>query len=488
MKGAIKKDQLYLYRITQFFFGGVAIYLFIRIFTVSKPPSELNLSLLYLNCCTLLPLMYKIKRPYFNLFEPIYIYSYLFFFFYVLSSVVVYNSEQKLESSLVVNIYEYSTVIKLNLFLGISILLFYCGYFFITRNVKFDIHLFDVEPKVKADRILFCLYLFSILFRLYGYISGNLGSLAGLQDRGFKFPGASICLFIANIWFVYFSYFTVRFFFGGEHKQMWFVFALFEFLIVVIGGDRRYIIEIALIIISVYYFKKKVLPWRKISVGVLAFLFIFVPITSIYGYYLDTINGSLSESLNLLLIVLDSISNMSISEIIDEYVLFPLFSQSLFLMPVCQTAYEFFEQRNIHWGPVPLQVMANQVLPSFLFERMDVREYINAFGFIAKTYVQEYSSMTFVVPQEIIVCYGLRIMPLLYVVYGLVVGWIYKSLVTGRGFSKVLYIANLYCLGYCFHAGFFTTELTTPLRVLCYYGIFKIIVKMYTRRTVFIVK
>lgn len=482
MKSVMNKEQIYVYRIILIFFLGVTIYLSAKLLTAAKLPAELNMSLLYLNCCTLLPLMYKIRRPFFNLFDPVYIYGFLFYFFYVFSSVVVYNSDKEWESSLIVNIYEYNIVITLNYYLGVSIFLFYCAYFFITRNIKFDIHLFDKEQKFSADKILFCLYLFSLAFRMYGYLTGHMGSLAGLQDRGFKFPGVSILLFISNIWFVYYSYFTIRYFFAGEHKRMWIVFTILEFLFVLIGGDRRYIIEVALIVISVYYYKKKTLPWKKILIGVPLFFFVFVPITSVYGYLLETTNGSLSESVGLMSAVFDMLSVMSPIDLIQDYVIFPLFSQSLFQIPTCQTAYQYFDLRGVHWGAVPFQHMANQVLPSFLIERMDARVYINAFGFEAKRYVQEYSSMTFLVPQEIITCYGLRFLPLFYVFYGLLIGWLYKVLVKGRGFTKVLYVASLFCLGYCFHFGFLTTELTTPLRVLCYYGIYKFIMSIYHKR------
>lgn len=444
-------------------------------FTVTRPPVELNLSFLYLNCCVFMPLLYKIRRPYFNLFDPIYIYSYIFYFFYVLSSIVVYNSDNNWESSLVVNIYQYGTVITLNIFLGLSILMFYCGYFYITRNIKFDIHLFDKIPKLKGENFLLCLYFFSAIFRIYGYATGHMGSLTGAQERGFNFPGMSILMFLSNIWFVYYSYFTIRCFFAGEHKQLWLFFTLVELLIVMVGGDRRYIVEIALIISSVYYFKKKMLPWTIILIGLFVFVFVFIPITSLYGYLLGTTNGSLSESVGLMNTVIDRLISMSPTEVIQDYILYPLFSQSFFQIPVVQTAYEFYDQKGIHWGPIPLQFLANQVLPAFLFERMDVRVYINAFGLVAKTYDQGYSSMTFFLPQEIIVCYGLKVLPFLYVLYGLLVGWIYKVLISGKGFTKVLYIASIFCMCYCFHSGFFATELTTPLRVLIYYGIYKLI-------------
>lgn len=437
----------------------------------SKQLITINIALVVFITSVFVPLIVYTNNKRFDPFEPIYIFSLFFVSLYGISSLYVYNRKEIFSSSMTADIYRVNEVVPIIYVLAFSYLVFYAIYRIRMSKLRETNNNFISASYPKSQRtVIFLLYAISIIFRIYGYSTGKLGSL--VQDRGFSFPGASILLFISNIWFVYFSYYTVRFFQKNIQLWTWLSLVIIEGSIVLISGDRRYVLLILFIILAAYYYKYKNLPWRILSIGGLFLFFIYLPFTTLYGYLLgaEAMTSTKLDFSSLIAAVLSQIQSMSIDEVVADFILNPI-AESMFLLPTCQIAYTSFDIVGIHWGGVGIMNLINSVVPSFLIPRTDVRPYIQLFTDDALSYHTDYSPLTFQMPTEGIVCFGLYSLPVIYLLIGIVLSGVYKLLFIKHNyyFSKIIYISLIFWLTYCFQFGLLTTEFTTPFRVLIYY-------------------
>ena len=437
----------------------------------SKNLLTVNVALTVFISSVFIPLILYSKNKRFDPFEPIYIFSIFFVTFYGISSLYVYNRKELFTSSLTADIYRTEEVVPILYALTISYLFFFLSYRFVMSKIRSKPQniLPDSFPK-KIELIIGFLYTISIAFRIYGYSTGKLGSL--VQDRGFTFPGASVLLFNANIWFVYFSYFTVKFFQKHIAAWKWGILVIAEVAFILMSGDRRYVLLVFFIILATYYYSYKSLPWRLLTIGGGVLFLVYLPFTTLYGYVLEaeTFGAGGADYSVIFSAVFSQILEMPFDDVIADFVLNPV-AESMFLLPNCQIAYRSFDLLGLHWGGVGVMNLVNSIVPSFIIPRTDVRPYIQLFTDDALKYQTDYSPLTFQMPTENIICFGLYSMPFIYLVIGITLSLTYKTLIVNHKnpFSRVIYVALIFWLTYCFQFGLLTTEFTTPFRVLIYY-------------------
>lgn len=439
--------------------------------------TSINLALLLLTNTTFIPLLIKIRsKDKFEIYEPIYGYIYIFFIIYLFSSVIAYNTSIIDFSRKTLNIYDSRQMCSIIISLSVSILLFHLGYYLNSITGKRKI---KIEKSIKNDifnynNIILPLYFISIAFRIYGYSSGKLGSLVAISDSSINIPFATVFFFISNIWFVYFAYYSACHFLYKKYSTIFYFAILFETIIVLVSGDRRYIIEVFLIAFAFYYERNKYISWKKIGILFSIFVFIVWPIVTLYGFMLETTNN-FDSAFGQFGSVIDILQTLSFSDIFDNYILSSIVN-SMFFLPDCQTAYVFFDEAGVNWGPVGLLNLLNNLVPSSFISRIDVRQYYDIFAVYSLGRSVDYSWLTFMATSEAIICYGLYFMPVAFFIRGIVSSSIYKKLYYEGSFSKVFYYSLFFSLIYSFHCGLLTSELVTPLRVYIYYRIIALFV------------
>jgi len=429
---------------------------------------SVNIALIFLTFATLLPLYIHAKRSGFNMFEPIYAYILIFSVFYLFTSVYIYNREEQYHTSILVDIYNDSTNLPVIYVLSFSILLFHLGYNVVTKRIRFDSESFNIEipQSINVRTIVTFFYIVSVVFRIYGYSVGKMGSLT--TTEGFNFPGVSLVYFITNIWYIYFAYFAISYI-KNKNDRIFFVFILlFEILIVLISGDRRYIVQIVLMILAVYYYVYKRIPWKLFGILSLFFVFIYLPITTFYGYYLTSGMKGADDYAALISFTFSSLSQMDFDNILSDFMFNPI-AESLFALPTLIFPYSQYDLRGIHWGPVGIISLLNNIVPSGILGRINTRQYYESYASDALPYSVEYSPLTFQFSNEVILSFGLVWLPVAFLTLGFLMGLIYKRLFFKDSVSKWMYIGLFFGITYSTNFGLLTTELLTPLRLLLYY-------------------
>ena len=460
-------NKIVLTRIIISVYSLTSIYIILQLF-FNKANVNINLSLLLLTSATFIPLLMKIRsKNNVEIFEPIYGYTFIFYMFYILGSLIVYNTSVFDTSRKPLNVYNESQICPILISLSAGISLFHLGYFLNSYNTK-KTEITLRNDIFKFNPIISFLYLISISFRIYGYSTGQLGSLAAISGASINIPFASIFYFISNIWFVYFAYYSACHFYYKKFSLFFYFALLFEIVIVLISGDRRYIVEIFLIAFGFYYDKTKYIPWKKVFIVLVLFLFVFWPIVTVYGQLLEATND-FGAAVNQFDLVLSLLQTTSITELLDNILNSTV--SSLFFLSDCQTAYVNFDLEGTNWGPVGLQNLLNNLVPSSFISRLDVRQYYDIFAVYSLGRSVDYSWLTFMSAPEAIISFGLFFMPLVFFVRGYFSSSIFKYLYTKNSFSKVMYYALFFTLIYSFHCGLLTSELVTPLRVYIYYRI-----------------
>lgn len=430
--------------------------------------TNVNVALACLTVSTLYPTYRRARGSNFNLFEPVYAYIIIFSVFYLFSSIYIYNREELYATSMRVDIYDESTNLPVIYVLSVSMLLFHLGYSFATKKQLFDITSLEMNlPKSrKLGNMVSILYFISIAFRFYGYSVGKMGSLT--TTGGFNFPGASLVYFVTNIWYMYFAYFAIKYLKENKGKRVFYFLLLFETLIVLISGDRRYIIQIVLILLSVFYYVHKTIPWKLCGILAAVFVFVYLPVTTFYGYYLTAGMSSSSEYLNLISFTFTSLSTMQFDDLVSDFILNPI-AESLFVLPTLILPYSTYDLHGIHWGPIGIMNLLNNIIPSGFIGRFDTRQYYELYASDALSYSVEYSPLTFQFGNEVILSFGLFWLPMSFFILGFLIGLVYKRLFFRDDTSKWIYIGLFFGITYSTNFGLLTTELLTPIRILLYF-------------------
>lgn len=478
MKPNMIKNQKKLYNITKY----LIIFTSIFLFTISTPKNiKFNYALIILLFSIFVPLLLLIKRRNFDMFEPIYLFGYFFSLLYLFTSIYIYNySSTTLFTSLRfdplddVNFY-------LILYLSFSIIMLYLGYYISSRIHKNrKTGRLNSTKLTSFNKYMFPLYILSISFRIYGYVEGFMGSTVGQTNVTLpSIPFISILIFISNIWFIYFGFYSLLSFSSKKYMRLFLLFLIIEIFFVVISGNRRDILKILIIYLASMWYTKGVFPWKKLAKWGAVVLIVFLPITTIYGYLLSYNIGK-NLNLNDILVILKNSSNILFKGGNDfsffDLIFFPIIQSYNGLYNVSIAFTEFY-QKNLMFGAIGLTNFTKMILPTFLApdKHYYAREFINLYGHYAMTYTSNYSPLTILFPTEMLMSFGIISLFIGMFLLGFFMNSIYKIFNSHNSplIYRTFYISSIPYFSYGLNSSWLLGDIITPLRLIFYLILFR---------------
>jgi hypothetical protein len=487
----IKKDKSQKY----LFYGSLLIYVFLvfkiiyGIYTITIY-EDLFIALFVLTSVTFIPLLLLIARRNFNLFEPIYIYIHFFAIFYIYSTYYILNNDDvavKLFQSVKFEVSDPSTVTVIYL-LAISIIFLYIGYILSNFLHRSKIFSFLDKNKMylyeKYFNISIILYIVIVLFRFYGYGAGFLGSTA--NESGIdvsNIPMISLFYFLSNNWYIFFTYFCILSFSSSKYYKIFITVFLLEFLFSMMSGNRRYIIVMAFSYLAVYWYVNHMFPWKKIIIPSVFILFVFLPISTIYGYYLaNNIGTSLTmiDSLGYLLDAGSYFFNTDDKSLMFNYIFFPIV-QSFNLLSNVTIAYTEFYLNDLALGPIGIKSFLGQLVPTFLNpDKHDYsRQFLQLYGDNAYIKSREHSTLSISFATEMIISYGIIGIFIGHFIIGFLMNLFYKYLnnIHTPIFFQIFYISNLFFFSYGLNGNWLGGDMVLTYRLLVYFVVVYIFYK-----------
>jgi len=443
--------------------------------------SEVYIALFILLTTITLPLVYLIARKNFNLFEPIYSYIYFFTLAFVYTTFYVLEDTGSLFKSLNFDISDSTTPTVIYL-ISFSIICFYIGYMFsniLHKDKKF--HYFnevDIENFKSYIGIVSVLYLITILFRFYGYSNGFLGSTA--SETGIKppnIPMISAFYFLSNNWYVFFTYFAVISFSSNKYFKIFMVVLALEFLFTMISGNRRFAITIILSYLASYWYIHRMFPWKKMLLPSVLILFVFLPISTVYGYFLANNIGVSVSFFDTVGYLYDSVFFLIESpngKSIFDYVLFPIVQSFNLLWNTC-VAYTQFYLNEIQIGAVGVKSFLGQLLPTILNPEKHTysRQFLQMYGDYAYVVPREHSTLSINFLSEMIISYGVYGMFIGMFIIGFLMNFFYKifNTKTTPPLFRIYFISNIVFFSYGLSGNWIGGDLILTYRLLIYFVI-----------------
>jgi hypothetical protein len=203
-------------------------------------------------------------------------------------------------------------------------------------------------------------------------------------------------------------------------------------------------------------------------------LFILFPIVTIFGYSLNNYGAIKIDEFSIL--ISDTFlffSSLSITEILEKYIYFPILELNMF--STLSIAYTEFALKDIQWGLVGIEHLLSDLMPSFLFDReFSPRYYYQIYADQALRYHVDYSFLTFTFQQEMILGFGLHAVLIGMFFQGILINLIFYKFNNYNSpvFFRIIYIGLFYRFSFGFNSGLLTSDMTTPLRVIIYACIF----------------
>jgi len=324
------------------------------------------------------------------------------------------------------------------------------------------------------------LYIFSIIFRIYGYGEGFMGSTVGQSNITLpSIPFISFFMFISNIWFIYFGFYSLLSFSSKKYRKIFLLFLIIEIFFTVISGNRRDMLTILLIYLASMWYNKGVFPWKKVAKWGVVILVVFIPVTTIYGYSLAYNTGE-NPNINDILVLFKNSLNILFKSGIDfslfHFIFFP-FIQSYSGLPNVSIGFTEFYQKNLTFGAIGLTNFTKMILPTFLApdKHYYAREFINLYGYHALTYHIIYSPLTILFPTEMLMSYGIISLFIGMFFLGFLMNSIYKIFNSYKSplIYRVFYISSIPFFSYQLNASWLLGDLITPLRLIFYLILFR---------------
>ena len=452
---------------------------------------EFNLAIIVLGFSIFIPLFINIRKKNFFLFDPKNIIPLWFSGMYYISSIPIYSVKYPREFF---NTILFNPMNKSNLtvfyILSLGILLFYMGYGLVSillskrRKINYSISLSEA---IKYKTTILRIYLFSILFRAYGYLSGFMGSLSASNDANNNLPNIpliSIFFFVANSWVIYFFYFASLSFSSKKNRNIFYFFLFFEFIFMLLSGHRRYLLVIFFSYALAFYMINSYLPLSKALKYVIPFLIFVFPFITIYGYMLPTLdNYGFISLLDLLSSTLIRLTSISFFDIFNDYLLGPILESFNYFSNV-GIAYTEFTLKGIAWGAVGLENLLNKLVPSFIYSSsFDERVYYQIFSETAMSYRVEYSNLTFTAQSEQMLSFGITGVLLGMFLQGIVSSFLFRMFnsVKTPFFLRLVYLALLFKFSINFCSSLLVSDLVHAFRLLFYAIIVYFSYKIFTR-------
>ncbi len=483
------------------FYATLFIYLFLTFriaysLLTTSIYSDILRVLFILMSFTLIPLLFLISRKNFNLFEPVYLYVYFFALGYIFTTYYIINDVNlDVFHSLNYEITDSSTVIVMYI-LTIGISCFYIGYLLsdmLHKNKKFTfLNLNKVDPYTKHFKVIAFLYSITLLFRVYGYATGFLGSTAASSDVQLpNIPMISVFYFLSNNWYLFFAYFALLSFLSKKYLKIFLIVSLFEFSFTLLSGNRRDIVVMAMVYLAAYWYVNRVFPWKKIIIPAIIILFVFLPISTVYGYYLANnlhTNLSVGDTISYLSNGFAYFISSTDKKSILDFVIFPIVQSYNLLSNTC-IAYTQFYMHHIEFGPIGIHSFLGSLLPSFLNpdKQAYARHFFNLYGQVALNYKVDYSNLTITFPTEMIMSYGISGVYIGMFVMGYFMNLFYKYLNAKNTplFFRIFYIGNIAFFSYGLNGNWLGGDMMLTYRLLIYcvlfYALYKILLFKYRK-------
>jgi hypothetical protein len=446
-----------------------------------------NTALFFLGCCIFIPLLVKVKKKDFFLFDPSILIPFWFGLIYYFTSIPIYSVDIPSDyfGSILFNPLNKDNVVVIYT-LSLGILLFYLGFGLINKvilNKGFKINRdISLQSFLGFKKFFLILYLFSILFRFYGYSAGFMGSLTIMSNAKLpSIPFISVFFFLSNSWVVYFFFFSALSHSSKNNRNIFFIFLFLEVLFMLISGDRRNLIILFFTYFVSFYIFHKYVPIIKIIKFGLPFVIIVLPIITVFGYLLPTVdNFRIATVLGLLEAVFDRLGGLSFTEITDDFLINPIIESFGYLSNV-GIAYSRFTLEGIEWGAVGVENLLSKLIPSVIYpSSFNERVYYEMFASKAISYNLDYSFLTFTAQSEQMLSYGL---------VGVLVGMFLQGVVSCALFRmfnsintpvilRIVYLGLLFKFTISFTSGLLVSDLVTGFRILFYACILYIFYKM----------
>lgn len=449
-----------------------------------------NVALLFLNSCIFIPLIIRSgKNNNTFVLDPFYIYGLWYSLCYLISTTPIYLSSDFGRYEVSTNIHyadsSHSTVIVM---LGLGILMFYLGYTIKKNNRRKENRRVQLMPQVgsyirKNRRLLLGAYLYSILFRIYGFSIGAMGSLSSALDVQWPpIPFISVFVFLANIWPIYLAG-VMLYALEEKRKNTIILLLVIESFFVIVSGDRRNVIFVLFIFLYCYRVVNQSLPWSAIKVAVPAAL-LSLPFLTIIGYtmsYMDKID--LSSMSGIISVSLERLGDLTWSNIVIDFIFNPIIDSFGYISNVFVANKEFALRGDL-WGDVGLHNVLSKLIPGFMGGgSFDERQYYQLFADRFLTYKVDYSHLTFTFQSELVLSYGLLAIPIGMFIQGLFASYLFNKTQSAR--CHPLYFI-FYCgFGYKFSlgliSGMLTPDFIVGIRSLFYLVIILVVLNFFRK-------
>ena len=446
-----------------------------------------NTALVFLGCCVFIPLLIKVKRSNFFLFDPSILIPFWFGLIYYFTSIPIYSVDNPSDyfGSILFNPLNKDNVAVIYT-LSFGILLFYFGFGLVNKvilNKGFKINRsITIQSFLGFKKYFLILYLFSVSFRFYGYSAGFMGSLTNMNSIQLpSIPFISVFFFISNSWVVYFFFFSAISHSSKRNRQIFLLFLFLEVFFMLISGDRRNLIILFFTYFVSFYMIHKYVPIIKIIKYGLPFVIIVLPIITVFGYMLPTIdNFELTTVLGLFDAVFHRLGGLSFTEITDDFLINPIIESFAYLSNV-GIAYSRFTLEGIEWGAVGIENLLSKLIPSVIYpSSFNERIYYEMFASKAISYNLDYSFLTFTAQSEQMLSFG---------IVGVLGGMFLQGAVACvlfRVFNsintpvilRIVYLGLLFKFTINFTSGLLVSDLVTGFRILFYACILYIFYKM----------
>jgi len=452
---------------------------------------KFNIAIIVFGFSIFIPLFINIRKKNFFLFEPKNIIPLWFSGMYYISSIPIYSVKYPREffRTLLFNPLDKDNI-TIFYILSLGILLFYIGYGLVSillskrRKINYSISLTEI---IKYKTTIFRIYLFSVSFRVFGYLSGFMGSLSasnGANNNLPNIPFISVFFFIANSWVIYFFYYASISFSSKKNRNIFLFFLFFEFIFMLLSGHRRYLVVILFLYALAFYIVNNYLPIGKTLKYVIPFLIFVFPFITIYGYLLPTLdNYGFISLLDLLSSTLSRLTSISFLDILNDYLLGPILESFNYFSNV-GIAYTEFTQKGIAWGAVGPENLLNKLIPSFIYpSSFDERVYYQIFSETAMSYRVDYSNLTFTAQSEQMLSFGITGVLFGMFLQGVVSSFLFRifNSVKTPFFLRLVYLGLLFKFSINFCSGLLVSDLVLAFRLLFYAIIVYFFYKIFTR-------
>lgn len=450
---------------------------------------KFNIALTVLGLSIFLPLFINLRKKNFFLFDPKNIIALMFSAMYYFSSIPVYSAKDP-RSFFISILFDPLNQDNITVFyiMSLGIIFFYIGYDLVsiitskTRSINYTI---VPAEFISLKNKFLILYLFSISFRAYGYLSGFMGSLSATGSNNLpNIPFISVFFFISNFWVIYYFYFSAISFVSKKNKNIFLFFLLFELFFMLISGDRRNILILVFTYSLAFYLVNNYLPLRKIIRYSILFLIFVFPLLTVYGFLLSRIdNFSISNLIEILKSSFTTLNNIAYLDIFNDYLLNPII-QSFNYFSNVGIAYTEFSQNGITWGAVGIENLLDKLIPSSIYSTsFDERIYYQLFSERALSYKVNYSHLTFTAQTEQMLSFGITGVLLGMFLQGVVCSYlfrIYNSITTPR-ILRLVYLGLLFKFTVNFCSGLLVADLVQGIRLFIYVIIAHLFYKLLKR-------